>query len=167
MNSAILSRESRFSWQKVHEQRILTALSFLPMKYRQEENHDPFMKVKHLLSSPFIYAQIIPLVFFDVFLEIYHHVCFPIYHIPFVRRGDYIKMDRHKLSYLSWYEKINCAYCGYANGWMRYAGAIAGASEKYWCGITQQKYAGVKMPESQKDYLPYGDEKAFEEFVNK
>jgi len=137
------------------------------MKYRQAENHDRFMKLKHILSAPFIYMQIIPLVIFDVFLEIYHHICFPVYQIPLVHRGDFIKMDRHRLSYLSWYEKANCAYCAYANGWMRYAGMIAGESEKYWCGITQKKYADVGIPDYQKEYLPYGDEKAFEEFVNK
>ncbi len=125
------------------------------------------MIVRHVLSAPFIYAQIIPLVVFDVFLEMYHRICFPLYGLPCVRRCDYIRIDRHKLSYLRWYEKINCAYCGYANGWMHYASVIASETEIYWCGIMHKKYNGFKPPEHHKDFLPYDDKKAFEEFVNK
>ena len=69
--------------------------------------------VRNALSTPFIWAMIVPAVILDVFLEIYHHICFPLYGIPMVKRSQYIRVtDRAKLPYLKWYEKINCAYCG-------------------------------------------------------
>ena len=125
------------------------------------------MVVRHLLSAPFIYAQIIPLIIFDLFLEMYHRICFPLYGLPYVRRGAYVRIDRQKLSYLKWYEKINCMYCGYANGWLHYASTIAGETEKYWCGIMHKNGGGFIPPEHQKDFLSYGDEKTFQEFVEK
>jgi hypothetical protein len=87
--------------------------------------------------------------------------------IPYIRRRDHIRIDRQKLCYLKWYEKINCMYCGYVNGWLHYASAIAKETEAYWCGITHNKYDGFKPPEHHKDFLPYADKKAFDEFVNK
>lgn len=137
------------------------------MKYRQILNHEPAMKVRFTLYTPLVFFQFIPLVLFDISLEVYHQIGFRLMGISCLKRKDFIRMDRHKLSYLTWYEKIGCAYCGYANGWFRYAGAIAGETEKYWCGIMNQKYDGFKSPEHHKDFLPYGDEKAFDEFVSK
>lgn len=72
-------------------------------------------------------------------------------------------MDRQKLSYLTIYDKVNCAYCGYANGLMHYGTRIAGDTEKYWCGIKHTPGKGFKEPEHHKDFLKYGDEKAFKE----
>lgn len=43
-------------------------------------------------------------------------------------------IDRHKLAYLR-IEKLNCAYCGYANGVFAYVREIAGRTEAYWCPI--------------------------------
>lgn len=137
------------------------------MKYRQILNHNPSMWFRFLLYLPVVYLPLIPLFAFDIVLEIYHQIGFRLMKIPRIRRGNYVRMDRHKLSYLMWYEKIGCAYCGYANGWLRYASVIAGETEKYWCGIMHKKYNGFKTPEHHKDFLPYGDEKAFDEFVNK
>ena len=116
---------------------------------------------RHTFSMPFIYFMIIPLVLFDLCLEVYHQVCFRLYKIPVVKRSQYIKIDRHKLSYLIWYEKIYCAYCGYANGLMHYASVIAGETEKYWCGIKHAKDPNFIPPEHQKDFLEYGDVKGY------
>lgn len=122
--------------------------------------------LRHVASMPFIYIMIIPIVLLDIFIEMYHRVCFPLYGIPLLERKAYIRLDRQKLSYLSVAEKINCAYCGYANGLMHYATDIAALTEKYWCGIKHKEGAGYKKQEHQKDFLPYGDKKAFQKFVN-
>lgn len=137
------------------------------MIFRQELNRNPRLFLNHLLVAPLIYFQIVPLIFIDISTEIYHRLCFPIYGLSYVKRRDYIKFDRHKLSYLTFFEKINCTYCSYGNGLLRYLSAIAGETEKYWCGITQAKHAGFIPLKHQKNFLPYGDEKAFDEFVKK
>lgn len=102
---------------------------------------------------------------FDAFLELYHRVCFPLYGITYVRRRAYIKIDRQKLGYLRWYEKINCMYCGYANGWFEFASAVARETEKYWCGIAHKSEKGFHPPPYHKTFLPYGDEEAFKAYV--
>jgi hypothetical protein len=64
---------------------------------------------------------------------------------------------------LKWHDKLNCMYCGYANGLMAYGVRIAGDTERYWCGIkhdTPQR-PGFKEPAHHKDFVKYGDEKAF------
>lgn len=67
-------------------------------------------------------------------------------------------IDRHKLSYLKPVEKINCVYCGYANGIAAYATKIVGETEAYWCGI---KHKREVHQAHQKNFAKYGDEKDF------
>jgi hypothetical protein len=88
-----------------------------------------------ILTAPVIYAVIIPLVLLDLFVTIYQAVCFPVYGIPKVRRGDYLIFDRYHLAYLNAFEKLNCGYCAYANGLIGYVREIAGRTEQYWCPI--------------------------------
>lgn len=111
--------------------------------------------------------MIVPFVFLDICLEIYHRICFPIYGIPLVDRRKYIRIDRHKLSYLKETEKVFCMYCGYANGLLHYATIIAAETEKYWCGIKHKSVAGFVSPSHHKDFLPYANHQAFEIFVSK
>ena len=126
------------------------------MKFKKQKR-----LVRHLLSIPFIWIVLIPLVFLDIVMEIYHRICFPLYGINNVKRQNYISMDRQQLSYLSFIEKLNCAYCGYANGLMAYGGEIAGRTEKYWCGIKHEKKPGFHQPKHHKDFLEYGNEEAY------
>jgi hypothetical protein len=88
-----------------------------------------------LLTAPVIYALIVPLVLLDLAFTIYQAVCFPIYGIPKVRRRDYLVFDRYALAYLNAVEKLNCAYCSYANGLIAYVREIAGRTEQHWCPI--------------------------------
>ncbi len=136
------------------------------MEFRLEKNSSFEKIVRELLSFPFIYGMLIPLVFLDICLEVYHQIAFRLYGIEIVPRGEYIKIDRHKLKYLKWYEKINCAYCGYANGLIHYAGIIAGKTEKYFCGIRHRKAKNFHEPKHHKDFLPYDSKKDFDEFVS-
>jgi len=118
---------------------------------------------QHVLSFPFIWAVLVPLICFDVMLELYHRVCFPLYGLEFIDRDTYIKIDRYKLHYLDWTDKINCAYCGYANGLLSYAQAIAGRTEAYWCGIKHQSSAGFHEPSHHNNFVEYNDQSGFEE----
>jgi hypothetical protein len=88
-----------------------------------------------LLTTPVIWFCLVPIAFLDVVMVIYQHICFPIYGIPRVRRRDYIKLDRRHLDYLNLAEKLNCEYCGYANGVLACASEIAARTEQYWCPI--------------------------------
>jgi hypothetical protein len=126
-----------------------------------ENRNHPERSLMHTLSVPFIWGIVIPSLILDFFMELYHRVCFPIYNIPLVDRSKYIKIDRHKLDYLEPMEKINCVYCGYANGLLRYSSAIAAETEKYWCGIKHAKTEEFIEPEHHKNFLEYGDEEGF------
>src|SRR4051812_29736840 len=81
-------------------------------------------KIDAAITSPFIYSLIIPIAMLDLFMTVYQHVCFRVYRIPRVCRGDYIVMDRAKLAYLSPLQKVDCIYCEYANGVLGYAHEI-------------------------------------------
>lgn len=122
---------------------------------------------RHTLSFPFIIVQIVPIIIFDIFIEIYHHICFPLYGLPLIKRDSYIKIDRYKLSYLSPMEKLFCAYCGYANGFLGYAGAIAAATEKYWCAIKHQGSKDFIEPKHHQDFADFGDVQGYEDWHDK
>ncbi len=109
-----------------------------------------------LLTTPFIWSVLFPIVFLDLIVSAYQAICFPIYNIPKVRRGDYLLFDRHRLSYLNAIEKLNCEYCAYANGILAYVVEVAGRTEQYWCPI---KHAlRVKTVHSRyKNFFDYGD----------
>lgn len=127
------------------------------MEYKKHpENY-----LNHLLSIIVIYPVIFPLIILDFFLEIYHNVGFRLYGLPLVERSKYIRIDRHRLSYLGLIAKINCVYCGYANGLLTYAGKIAADTEVYWCGIKHEAKNGYMEMEHHKNFLAYGDEFAY------
>lgn len=120
---------------------------------------------KHLITVPLVSTLIIPLVIADLWVEIYHRLCFPLYRLPRVKRENYIKiMDRFRLPYLNILQKIYCAYCGYGNGLIRYWTKIAADTEGYWCGIQHKKVPNFAPPKYQADFAEYGNE---QEFKNK
>jgi hypothetical protein len=88
-----------------------------------------------IVTAPFIYSLILPFVILDIFVTIYQAVCFPVYRIPKVKRGDYLVFDRLKLDYLNAIEKFNCAFCSYCNGIVGYVREVAARTEQYWCPI--------------------------------
>ena len=88
-----------------------------------------------ILTAPVIYAGVVPFLLLDLFVTVYQAVCFPIYGIAKVKRADYLVFDRHHLAYLNALEKLNCAYCSYANGLIAYVREIAARTEQYWCPI--------------------------------
>ena len=92
-----------------------------------------------VLTAPVIYSLIVPLVLLDLFVSAYQSICFPAYGLEKVKRRDYLIFDRGHLAYLNALEKLNCAYCAYANGLIAYVREIAGRTEAYWCPIKHAK----------------------------
>ncbi|MFN7160989.1 MAG: hypothetical protein ACK4NC_05300 [Candidatus Gracilibacteria bacterium] len=129
------------------------------MEYR----NNPSRHWKHIASIPFIYAPFFIMVPMDLIMELYHRVAFPLYGLPLIDRSKYIKIDRQKLSYLTGLEKLNCMYCGYANGLFPYGAAICAATEAYWCGIQHEKDPTFMQPKHHENFVPFGDEKTFHE----
>ena len=119
--------------------------------------------LRHILTAPFIFGAVIPIAIADLYIEIYHRICFPFYRIPYVKRKKYIRVDRHKLSYLKVGQKINCVYCGDANGVINYWRAIVGETEKYFCSIKHKEDNEFIPPEHHKDFLEYSDKETFVE----
>jgi hypothetical protein len=109
-----------------------------------------------LVTAPVIWLCVVPIALADLIGSFYQAVCFPIYGIPKVRRGDYLAFDRHYLTYLNLFEKVNCEYCAYVNGILGYFTEIAARTEQHWCPI---KHAGcVKCAHSRyKKFIDYGD----------
>jgi hypothetical protein len=117
-----------------------------------------------ILTGPLIWLCLIPLALTDVIASIYQWVCFPIYGIPKVQRSGYLLFDRHHLAYLNFFEKLNCAYCAYANGLLSYLTEIAARTEQHWCPI---KHAGcVKCVHSRyKKFVDFGDAQQYRQHV--
>lgn len=129
------------------------------MLYKKNRSH--FLLIKHIISIPFIYLPCIPLIVLDLCIELYHQVGFRLYGIPRIKRSNYIVFDRAQLSYVKGIDKLHCTYCAYANGFLEYAVAIAGATEAYWCGIKHNNFDGYVEPRHHKDFAQYGDEEDF------
>jgi hypothetical protein len=109
-----------------------------------------------LLTSPVIWLCAAPIALADLVGTLYQAICFPIYGIPKVRRSEFLAFDRHYLTYLNFFEKVNCEYCAYVNGILCYFTEIAARTEQHWCPI---KHAGcVKCEHSRyKKFIDYGD----------
>ncbi|MGB5092629.1 MAG: hypothetical protein WBN97_04890 [Parvibaculum sp.] len=117
-----------------------------------------------VLTAPFIYSLIIPLVLLDLFVSLYQAVCFPAYGLEKVKRSDYLIFDRGHLAYLNALEKLNCAYCSYANGLIAYVREIAGRTEAYWCPVKHARKA-ISAHEKYRDFVAFGDAEAYRKRV--
>lgn len=113
-----------------------------------------------LITAPVIYSVIVPLVILDLFVTVYQRVCFPVYGIERVRRADFIRIDRHHLAYLNAIQKLNCVYCGYANGLIGYVQEIAGRTEAFWCPIKHAARIGAHHA-YYAQFIDYGDAEGF------
>lgn len=117
-----------------------------------------------VLTAPVIYAMIVPLVILDISVSIYQAICFRAYGIPRVSRADYFVFDRGHLAYLNALEKLNCAYCSYANGLFAYVREIGGRTEQYWCPIKHaRRTAGAHQ--YYREFVDYGDADAYRQRI--
>lgn len=115
---------------------------------------------RNLVSAPVIYSMIVPLVALDISVTLYQLLCFPLYRIERVRRGEYMAFDRRHLAYLNAIEKFNCTYCSYANGLASYVKEIIARTEQYWCPIRHAR----RLLETHSHYgqfVDYGDVEAW------
>jgi len=117
----------------------------------------PFLVI---LSSPLIYASVLPFLLLDASVAMYQLVCFPIYGIPKVRRKDYLVFDRGRLAYLNTIEKIGCIYCSYANGVLALITEIAARTEQHFCPI-KHAHRLAQTHSRYGKFLPYGDAQAY------
>ena len=115
-----------------------------------------------VLVAPVIYALIIPFVLLDLTVTLYQRICFPVYRIRLVRRGDFIRIDRHHLAYLNALQKLNCVYCGYCNGVIGYVQEVAGRTEAYWCPIKHAARVGAQHAHYAQ-FVDYGDAEGFQD----
>jgi len=113
-------------------------------------------KLGHILSAPVIYTLVFPLILLDIMVTLYQHICFRIYGMQRVKRSDYIVIDRQHLAYLNLIEKMNCSFCGYANGLIEYTREVGARTEQYWCPIKHSR----RTPEPHQlsgQFVDYGD----------
>ncbi len=151
-------RRTRFRYRLerervVFEQEVVVRHRLLRMKLSRFLRTSPIMM---FVTAPVIYSCIIPFVLLDLFITFYQAICFPVYGIPKVKRGEYVVMDRKYLAYLNIIQKINCIYCEYGNGVIAYAREVAGRTEQYWCPIKHAKKA-KGMHDRYYDFIDYGD----------
>jgi len=119
-----------------------------------------FPKLRHVLTAPFVYALLPPLLLLDLFASLYHAVCFPLLGIPKVKRCDYLIFDRHHLAYLNLLEMVNCAYCSYGNGLISYLKEIVARTEQYWCPI-KHAHRILAAHTRYRQFTEYGDAESF------
>lgn len=108
------------------------------------------------LVSPVIYLGIVPLVLLDLFLTAYQAICFRVYKIVPVVRSEYVVLDRGDLPYLNALERINCVYCGYANGLMSYGREVAARTEQFFCPIKHARRI-LAAHDHYPSFFEYGD----------
>ena len=117
-------------------------------------------ELRHVVTIPFIFGLVFPMVLLDLAITLYQWICFPLYRIQIVRRRDYWVFDRTHLAYLNLVEKINCAYCSYGNGLAAYFTEIASRTEQYWCPIKHARRVLNAHPHYD-GFLDYGDAESY------
>lgn len=147
----------------VEEKRVRFAREIVKHQRRYKVGLFRFLRDSRLLvllTAPFIYAVFIPFVLLDAAVSLYQAVCFPVYRIPKVKRGDYIVFDRTDLPYLNLVEKINCAYCSYGNGVAAYVREVAARTEQYWCPIKHARRV-IASHERYPRFFEFGDAESY------
>lgn len=113
-----------------------------------------------LFTAPLIYSGWVAFALLDLFVSAFQAVCFPVYGISKVKRGDYLVFDRGDLPYLNVLEKFNCFYCSYGNGVAAYAREVAARTEQYWCPIKHAR----RLKDAHRNYprfFEHGDGEAY------
>jgi len=162
-----LQRKERELLYEVHEKKV---------RFSEEAKLRHRKLVKHIyryildsrflivVTAPFLWVCLLPMALLDLLATLYQAVCFPVYGIPKVCRADYVLIDRHHLAYLNPIEKLNCVYCGYANGVFAYLVELAGRTEQYWCPIKHALRVKV-MHSRYQHFFDYGDAEAYRERI--
>ncbi len=164
LEAEIEARRTRFAYRIEHRRVIFEA----EMRRRHKALKAALLpyilgvRLKVLVTAPVIYSLIVPIALLDLCVSLYQAICFPAYGIAKVRRRDHVVIDRHHLAYLNGVEKLNCVYCGYANGVISFTREVAARTEQYWCPIKHAlRVAGAhgRYP----NFVDYGDAEGFRE----
>ncbi|RPI55571.1 MAG: hypothetical protein EHM55_07490 [Acidobacteria bacterium] len=155
---------SRAGWRyRVEAGRVRFEREVREMHRRLRQGIPRFLRESSLLNvatAPIIYAMILPIALLDLSMTMFQAICFRAYGIARVKRSAYIVIDRQHLAYLNAIEKLNCVYCGYANGVFAYVREIAGRTEQYWCPIRHAKR--VRAPHTHyRQFVDYGDAEGY------
>lgn len=118
-----------------------------------------------MLTAPIIYSLLILLALTDIFVSLYQYICFPAYGIARVERSRFFAFDRHHLAYLNLIEKINCAYCSYANGVIAYTMEIGARTEARWRPIKHARRL-QKAHAFYLEFAEYGDAEEYKQKIN-
>ena len=163
LQTAVHSQESKMFFQ-IKGKRVEFESTVLAAHRKLKKNFFRWLvtdRPQNLITGPVIYAMIVPLLMLDGCVSFYQWVCFPIYRIAKVRRGDYIVFDRRHLAYLNSIEKFHCTYCEYGTGLMAYMGEILARTEQYFCPIKHaHKILGTHARYNR--FLDYGEADAYE-----
>ncbi|MEI7841944.1 MAG: hypothetical protein WCI39_02835 [Gallionellaceae bacterium] len=118
------------------------------------------VRPQNYLTMPIIYGAAVPLVLFDLSVSLYQALCFPVYGIAKVKRGDYIVYDHQHLAYLNIIEKLHCLYCSYGVGMLAYTQEILARTEQYFCPIKHARKVRYAHSHYAR-FLEYGDGEEF------
>lgn len=121
-------------------------------------------EIRNIMSAPFIYSMIFPFVIIDITITIYQLICFSLYRVKKVKRSAYIIIDRHHLNHLNSIERLNCIYCGYANGVISYAMEVAARTEQYWCPIKHARKV-IGRHSRYYDFLDFGEADKYQDHL--
>lgn len=123
-------------------------------------NVTPNFSSYFLITIPFIYSLIFPVILLHIFFEIYQRICFPIYNISIVKFEDFFSTDRVRMCHLTLAEKAHCLYCDYANGCLAYVVEIAARTERFWCPIKHENKR-ENTHSYYNDFFEYSDDVRF------
>ena len=120
-----------------------------------------------MLTAPAHDSLLIPIALLDIFVIIIRQPAFQYTkkNPTSSRRRDYLIFDRHHLAYLNIIEKINCAYCSYANGAISFAREVAARTEVYWCPIKHARRILGPHPHYQ-GFADFGDADEYRKQLN-
>lgn len=158
------ARRMRTSWRfRVHKGRVEFEQDVRDLHARLRQGVPAYLigaQPSSLLAAPILYSLAAPFLLLDLWVTVYQWLCFPLFGVARVRRGDYFRLDRHKLRYLNAIEKANCTYCTYANGVVAYVREVAARTEQYWCPIKHAR--PVPAPHARyHEFFDYGDAYAY------
>lgn len=160
-------QQQEFSY-RIHKRHVYFEENLIALHKEQAKrllNYFADASLKNIATLPFIWLCLMPFLLMDCVISLYQGVCFPLYDIPKVKRQDYIIFDRQYLHYLNFIEKMNCAYCSYANGLIAYIGEIAARTEQFWCPIKHASRLKSLHSRYQK-FIDYGDANAYQAELN-
>jgi hypothetical protein len=113
-----------------------------------------------MITAPVVYSLLLPMALLDAWVTLFQRICFPAWGLPRVRRRPYLVFDRQRLAYLNGLERLNCVFCGYANGVLAYVREVAARTEQYWCPIRHGRR--VRDPHAYySNFVAYGDAEAY------